>query len=202
MAPERPRTPYDAASLVALAADVFTRRGYDGTSISDLARAAGLTKSSIYHHVEGKEHLLRLALERALDPLFAVLDEPQAREGAALARLEHVLRRQVEVLVRELPYVTLLLRVRGNTETERWALQRRREFDAVVAGLAREAAAEGDLRSDLDAALVARLVAGMTNSVVEWYRPAGQRAERGTRPGVQHLADTVVHLALDGWRAR
>ncbi len=202
MATERARTPYDVTSLVALAADVFTRRGYDGTSISELAREAGLTKSSIYHHVEGKEHLLRLALQRALDPLFAVLDEPGAREGRALDRLEHVLRRQVEVLVRELPYVTLLLRVRGNTDTERWALQRRREFDAAVAGLAREAAADGDLRADLDAALVARLVAGMTNSVVEWYRPVGQRAERGTRPGAQHLADTVVHLALDGWRAR
>lgn len=197
----RPRAVrYDAASLVEVAAGVFTQRGYDGTSMEDLARAAGVTKSSIYHHVDGKEHLLRLALERALTPLFDVVGEPGALEGPALSRLQHVLRREVEVLVRELPFVALLLRVRGNTETERWALQRRREFDAVVTDLARQAAADGDLRSDLDPALVTRLAFGMINSIAEWYRPSG-RGERGGRVDVDHLADAVVALAMDGWRA-
>ena len=42
------------------------------------------------------------------------------------------------MLQRELPYVTLLLRVRGNTESERWALARRREFDARLAKLQAE----------------------------------------------------------------
>ncbi|PPK94586.1 AcrR family transcriptional regulator [Kineococcus xinjiangensis] len=194
---------YDTASLLAVAVRVFTERGYDGTSMEDLARAAGVSKSSIYHHVDGKEHLLHLALERALDPLFAVLEEPAATQGPALARLEHVLRREVEVLVAELPYVTLLLRVRGNTETERWALQRRRDFDAAVAALAARAAQEGDLRADLDPALVTRLVFGMINSVVEWYRPKSARGGgAGSRAETDGLADAVLALALDGLRAR
>ena len=50
--------------------------------------------------------------------------------GRAVDRLRYIVRRQVEVLQAELPYVTLLLRVRGNTDTERWALERRRAFDA------------------------------------------------------------------------
>ena len=54
-------------------------------------------------------------------------------------RLRYIVRRQVEVLQAELPYVTLLLRVRGNTDTERWALERRRTFDAALADLVREA---------------------------------------------------------------
>ena len=191
----RPRR-HDATSLVTAAAHVFTERGYDGTSMEDLARAAGVTKSSIYHHVRGKEELLRLALERALEPLFAVLDEPGATSGPALARLEHVLRREVDVLVAELPHVTLLLRVRGNTATERWALERRRAFDAAVTATAREAVAEGGLRTDLDPALVTRLVFGMINSTAEWYRPDDGPASPGAGP----LGDAVVSLALDGWR--
>ncbi len=197
---------YDTASLLQVAVRVFTERGYDGTSMEDLARAAGVTKSSIYHHVDGKEHLLRLALERALNPLFAVLEEPGATKGTALDRLEHVLRREVEVLVAELPHVTLLLRVRGNTDTERWALQRRREFDALVAALAGEAVREGALRDDLDPALITRLVFGMINSVVEWYRPDGARDGEdrpdGVRPPAARLADAVLALSLDGLRAR
>ena len=69
-------------SLLAVAVEVFNVRGYDGTSMEDLAKAAGITKSSIYHHVAGKEELLRLAVTRALDGLFGVLDEPGATEGA------------------------------------------------------------------------------------------------------------------------
>jgi AcrR family transcriptional regulator len=187
----RPRQ-YDLDSLLAVAVAVFNERGYDGTSMEDLAAAAGITKSSIYHHVPGKEQLLRLAVERAVDGLFTVTREDGARTGPALSRLEYVLRREVEVLTELLPYVTLLLRVRANTDTERWALQQRRTFDRFVAGLVRKAAAEGDLRAGVDPALAERLVFGMINSIVEWYRPG--------RVPVAELADAVVTVAMAGLR--
>jgi len=189
------RDTYTPESLLAVAVEVFNERGYDGTSMEHLSRAAGISKSSIYHHVRGKEELLRRATARALDGLFAVLEEPGARRGRAIERLEHVTRRTVEVLMAELPYVTLLLRVRGNTRTERWALERRREFDHRVAELLKAAVAEGDLRADLDARLTTRLLFGMINSIVEWYRPLPEGASDGKR-----VADTVVRLAFEGLR--
>ena len=102
----------------------------------------------------------------------------------AIERLEHVTRRTVEVLMAELPYVTLLLRVRGNTDTERWAMERRREFDQRVAELLKAAAADGDLRADVDVRLATRLLFGMINSIVEWYRPRrrGGTSERTRSP--------------------
>ena len=75
---------------------------------------------------------------------------PDATTGPAIDRLEHVVRGSVRVLAAELPFVTLLLRVRGNTEVERAALQRRREFDRVVTDLVRAAEDEGDVRPDVD----------------------------------------------------
>ena len=81
------------------------------------------------------------------------------------------------MLADRLPYVTLLLRVHGNTEAERWALEQRRDFDKFVAALVAEAAAEGDVRADLDPAVVTRLLFGMINSLVEWYRPDGALGE-------------------------
>src|SRR5919107_2947960 len=71
----------------------FIARGYDATTMEDLARATGLTKSSLYHHVSGKEELLRLAVARAVDALFDVLEESPATTGPAVDRLEPVLRR-------------------------------------------------------------------------------------------------------------
>ncbi len=58
-----------------------------------------------------------------------------------------------------------------------------------------EAAADGDLRPDVDPATAARLLFGMVNSLVEWYRPRGG-------VGADALADTVVAVAFDGLRVR
>jgi AcrR family transcriptional regulator len=183
-----PRYAFDA--LLAVVTEEFLVRGYDATSMEDLAAATGLTKSALYHHVSGKEELLRLAVSKAVDALFAVLDEPASRTGPAVERLEHVVRRSGEVLVAQLPSVTLLLRVRGNSETERWALAQRRAFDKRLTALVKDAISEGSLRDDLDPALVTRLLFGMVNSVVEWYRP-------GHGSGVP---DALVALAFDGLR--
>jgi AcrR family transcriptional regulator len=193
--PRRGRPGYDLESLLAVAVKLFNERGYDGTSMEDLSRKLGITKSAIYHHVDSKQDLLRLAVNRAVDALFAELDKLAEVDGRAIDRLEHLVRGSVLVLAGNLPFVTLLLRVRGNTKVEREALARRREFDRLVAGLVAEAAAEGDLRSDIDPAVTARLLFGLVNSLIEWYRPRGAAA-------AGHLADTVVAVAFDGLRVR
>ena len=194
--PARPRTaPYSLEQLLDVVAATFLERGYDATSMEDLSRATGRTKSSIYHHVSGKEELLRLAVARAVDALVAVLDEPAAQQGRALGRLEHVVRGSARVLAAELPYVTLLLRVRGNTDAERWALGQRRAIDRRLAALVRAAIEEGDVRADLDPRLVTRLLFGMVNSLVDWFRPGGAH-------GRQPVQDALVALALDGLRRR
>lgn len=196
MATESRRDTYTPQTLLEVAVGVFIERGYDGTSMEHLSRAAGISKSSIYHHVRGKEELLRRAVSHALDGLFEVLEEPVAVNGPAIDRLEHVARRTTEVLIDRLPYVTLLLRVRGNTDAERWALERRREFDHRVAELLREAVADGDLRADVDVRLATRLLFGMVNSIAEWYRPGHDSAIPAGR-----MADAVVATAFAGLRA-
>jgi AcrR family transcriptional regulator len=167
------RQPYDLDDIVDIAVRVFLERGYDGTSMQDLATAAGITKSGFYHHVSGKEELLERGVGRALDALFGVLDEPGALDGRAVDRLRHIVRRLVEIVADRLPEVALLVRARGNTEAEKRVLERRREFDRAVTRLVRQAIRDGDVRADADPALITRLILGMAVSVVEWYRPEG-----------------------------
>ncbi|GAB3003969.1 TetR/AcrR family transcriptional regulator [Amycolatopsis acidiphila] len=194
-AAKRGRPGYDLESLLAVAVKLFNERGYDGTSMEDLSRKLGITKSAIYHHVPSKQELLRLSVNRALDGLFAIVAELETVEGRAVERLAHLVRGSVTVLVEQLPFVTLLLRVRGNTKVERDALARRREFDHIVTSLVTQAVEEGDLRTDIDPATAARLLFGMVNSLVEWYRPRGGI-------GADALADSVATMAFDGLRVR
>lgn len=190
----RPRTAHDRESILLGAVDVFNRRGYDATSMGVLAENLGITKSAIYHHVPSKEHLLELALDRALGELEAVLADPLATTGPAANRLDFVVRAATEVLTQQLPYVTLLLRLRGNTELERTALERRRAFNRAVAELVAEAQSDGAIRDDVDSRTITRLLFGMINSLVDWYRPDGPVT-------AEAAADNIIAVAFDGIRA-
>jgi AcrR family transcriptional regulator len=189
----RGRPGHSLDSLLDAAVALFNERGYEATSVDEVATRLGVTKSAIYHHVPSKVELLRLALDRALDALFAVTSETGATTGPAIDRLEYVVRGSVRVLAAELPFVTLLLRLRGNTEIERTALQRRREFDRIVTGLVRAAGHEGDVRADVDPAVISRLLFGTVNSLAEWYRPGGDLS-------ADDLADAVVTITFSGLR--
>lgn len=185
--PKAVRPAYDVESLTDVAVRVFTARGYDATRMEHIAKAADLSKSSLYHHVSNKEALLAHALRRALDSLAAILEEDASQGGSPGERLAHVLRRVVEAEIRHLPEVSLLLRVRGNTETERWALEERRRFQEAVVGMARAAQEAGELRRGVDPTLFVRLALGMSNSLVDWYRPDGSWSPT-------EIADAVVGL--------
>ena len=179
--------------MLAAAARLFTERGYDYTSMIDIAVELGITKSSVYHHISSKEQMLRMVMDRALDGLFEAADEVHALDVPALERLEQLIRRSVLVLSERFEYVCVLLRVRGNTAVEQHALERRREFDGMVTELVKQAQAEGGVRPDVDPATAARLLFGMVNSLTEWYRP---------RPGgAETIADAVTALAFEGLRA-
>jgi AcrR family transcriptional regulator len=172
---------------------VFNERGYDGTSMEDLSARLGISKSAIYHHVDSKEALLSLALDHALEGLEAAADEVRALGGPAVDRLESLVRSSVEVLVERLPYVTLLLRVRGNSKVERQALARRRRIDQFASDLVKQAVGEGDLRPDTDAVLTAHLLFGMVNSLTEWLKPTSGRRS-------SDLLNAVMAVAFTGLR--
>src|SRR3990167_8662731 len=61
--------------ILGAARDLFARRGFHQASIREIARAAGLSLAGLYHYVGGKDELLFLVLDRALDTLIAALDD-------------------------------------------------------------------------------------------------------------------------------
>lgn len=182
---------HDIDSLTDVAFRLFAQRGYDATSMDQIARAAHVTKASIYHHVSGKEALLAHGLGRALRALFSTLDEPASTKGSARERLRAIVARVAEVTMEMLPEVSVLFRVRGNSKTEKSAMERRRRFDAIVTDLVRTAQRDGDFRCDIDSGLVTRLIFGMSNSVVEWYRPSG-------RTPAPQIAEAVSRVVFEG----
>lgn len=223
----RGRPGHDLAAVIAAGVRVFTERGYHAATMDDVAAELGIAKSSLYHHVSRKEEILQQALDRALCALEAVFDDAEGSAADPARALEMVVRGAVDALIAELPSVTLLLRVRGNSGVERTALQRRRALDTRLATLVIRAQSDGAVRADLDPHVVARLVFGTVNSLTEWYRPAhdagggmpvgaysdapatnaaagahGDTAAADIGHGSGALADTVCAMMFGGLRPR
>lgn len=185
------RRPYDLDGLTGVALRVFAERGYDGASMDDVALAAGITKAAIYHHVASKEALLARGLERALAALEAAVARARISEEPPLARVRGVVREATILALTLLPELTVLVRVRGNSPTERRAIARRRAIDREIAALVALAQAAGEIDPALDPELTVKLAFGTINATVEWYRPGGKLA-----PGA--LADAVEGLVFSG----
>lgn len=185
----RGRPGHDREAVLRAAIHLFIEQGYDATSISDLAGSLGVTKSAVYHHFPSKESLLGAALDEALTGLdAAVLGAARAADGrSAHDRLRDTVVAAIRILAEHRPAVTLLLRVRGNSELEVAALARRRRIDDDLARLVADAVAEGSLRSDLPPEVVSRLVFGTVNSLVDWYSPDGSLDPDTLAEGVADL---------------
>lgn len=191
--PRRGRPGHDQSSMLEVIVQVFTDHGYDASSLGMIATRLGLSKSAVYHHFASKAEMLEIALERALGALEQVFDDAEAQEGDAVARIRYIVREAVLVACEQQQYLTLLLRLHGNSEVELRALERRRVLTARLRKTFEEARAEGSLRDDLDPGLAARFTFGLVNSLVEWYRPDGPDSP-------QALADGVLSYVRSGLR--
>lgn len=158
-----------------------------------LATELGISKSAIYHHVKTKEEILQSALDEALHGLEAVMDQAEQTDGPARTKIEALITGAVIVLVSRQPSVTLLLRLRGNSEVETQALLRRRNLTTRLASLIADAQTEGSVRDSASPKILARLVYGTINSLVDWY-------DSEKSAGAQQTGDVLVDLIFQGIR--
>lgn len=191
----RDRPGHDQRSVLRAAMEVFHHYGYDATSMDDVAEHLGITRPALYYHVPSKVELQRLALEQALVALENITVQQEAKSGPAAERLRFVVQEMVTVVANQLPAMTLLLRLRGNTEIERAALGRRLAFEEDVIELVFLACMEGSIRGDIDPRVAARILIGMVNSTADWYGPRNALTR-------QQLANEILSLGFYGLSKR
>jgi AcrR family transcriptional regulator len=177
--------------VVLAAAQVFAQRGYDRTSMQELAEAMGLAAGALYHYFGGKEQLLIRICDQLMDPLLerarSLLadDDPAAEQLRALVRLwvAHVVEHRDHMLVFQQERHLV-----DHGEQWRGVRARRKRFERIVDDvLARGDEAGAFIGGDRRLARSALL--GMVNHTAQWYRPKG-----GLTP--EEIADGYVDLLL------
>lgn len=184
-----------AERLVAAAFDLFEKRGFDNTTVDEIARRAGMAKSTIYIHFSGKEDILVAGIQPLVDLLLGVLDAPEALTGSYASRLAFVMRSCVELGLSNPKEASVLALLGPDTAVGLLTRARRSEFERRVSGLIVEGVKAGEFRRDLNPLLASRLLLSLSNWVTVWYKSKGSLTR-------DEVTDAVASIALDGVLAR
>jgi AcrR family transcriptional regulator len=180
------------AKMCRTAALLFRDRGYDATSVSDVARALGMTKAGLYHHFESKEALLfeivMYGLERVRDEVIIPVRAVKDPEG----RLRQLITRHARIATRAQGAITEL-----NDEiralppgARRQVEQRMRVYVDLIRDTLIELKAAGRLR-DLDPTVATFSLLGMILWLPRWFRQGGRLDQ-------EEVAEEIANFALGG----
>jgi AcrR family transcriptional regulator len=194
--PPRRHTNETGQAFIAAATALFAEKGFNGTSIGDLASRLGLTTASLYYHVSGKQELLLRVLEDGMSNFLSQLEEVAAqdigpRDKLRLAvdnHLEFVLTNQQEVAVflRERRFLEPPLRESYDQRVDR--------YDQLFTDIVREAMASGSIPPG-DPTLLRLAILGMINWIVEWYDPHGHMSKDEVK---SVMTDLIMERLLGG----
>ena len=174
--------------ILRTAARLFQQRGYDATSMNDVAAALKLSKGGLYHHFQSKDeilfeimnHAMEITQERVLDPVRSLAGPEERLRALIRLHIEVVLSprdREITVMLHENHPLPPALRKRINA--------RKKEYihfvESLIADVQREAQKEAQKEAQrawatkgaVSPRAAAFALLGMINRIYQWYKPEG-----------------------------
>lgn len=181
-----------AAEVYRTAAQIILEKGYDATSVSDIAQALGITKAGLYHYIHGKTQLLFDIMQYGLDELDREVAQPAKKIADAETRLRFMIGMHARIVTRGEGAVTILVdEARALTPAQnRKITQRKRAYLDFLRATLKEMKDARKLR-DVDLTVAAFSLLGMINWLSRWYQADGPINER-------QIAEAIVDIALNG----
>jgi AcrR family transcriptional regulator len=173
-------------------AQIFSQKGYHGTSMQDIAMAVNLQKASLYHHVSSKQEILFDLLNRGLDILITRVEEAVDEPGSPDERLHKATCAYLTTMTeyQDLASVLLLEYRSLDPDYHDRHIPRRDRFEQIWRDLIREGMEE-DIFSCDHPSLSARALLGVLNWTVTWFRIDGPLS-------AEEIADQISNLFLMG----
>ena len=189
--------PAREGELLRVAAEMFRARGYDATSISDIALAFGITKASLYHYIDSKEDLLYRICRAAHDDTLPVIEEVESDDAPPLERLERFLRATAASNARHVVNIAVYYHDFNRLTGERKAsiLRERRRYQELLVRLVDEGKSTGEIVADIPTPLICANLLAQVIWIYTWYRE-----DEGPSPDA--LGASVAHLAVAGLSPR
>lgn len=161
-------------ALYATAARLFASHGYASTTLEQIATEVRVHKSTIFHYVDSKEHLLVTVLDRAFSRYLTSLQEISGEQSDSRIRLLTAIHNHLDFVFDHGTELRLFIRERhqlGSAEG-RFYLDMTDRYEALFTKLIADGMRDGVI-ARADPTLTCRLLLGGANSIVEWFHSGG-----------------------------
>ena len=186
-----------ASEVYRVAAEIMCHKGYEATSMNDIADAAGLTKAGIYHYIRGKEDLLYGIMSYAMDNVEEGIVVPAREVADPEERLRLIIERHARSIIEGVGAITIVLEEEtALTAAHRRAITaRKRAYFEFIRDTLEALKAEGKLR-EIHPTTAAFSLLGMIIWISRWYRRDGAiTADEAVRDYVEIGISGVVKSA-------
>lgn len=158
------------AVVLEMSARLFNRRGFDRTSMNDIAHALGVTKPSLYHYFPSKDAILLASIEEAGDVFEEKLRGVLSEARPAFAQLREVMLLYAQGMRSDVFRALVLADERALSKTGRGlVIKAKRRINEAVENLIRRAAEDGAIEV-MDPRLASYAIFGMYNWMAVWRR--------------------------------
>ncbi|MDO3720453.1 TetR/AcrR family transcriptional regulator [Marinobacter sp. chi1] len=160
--------------LLKEAARLFRDKGYERTTVRDLAAAVGIQSGSLFHHFRTKEEILKAVMVETIHLNTALLKTAVERAQTGVARLRALIRAELESINGQTgeAMAVLVYEWRSLSETSQAeVLKLRAIYEQVWLDVLAALKAEGQLSAD--PFVVRRMLTGALSWTITWYRPEG-----------------------------
>lgn len=182
------------AQLIAIARRLFAAHGYEGTSLRDIAEAAGITKATLYHHFPNKSELYcRISVDDMRSLLQAVTTAVHEAQGA-VARIYAFMLASAEYFESDRDQWMVNSAAFWHTHDIGYPTETvdyRDAYERLLRRCVEEGVETGVIQAETDAALAARLLLSCLSHLPRWYRPDGPLSAR-------EIMQRFVDMTLQG----
>jgi AcrR family transcriptional regulator len=179
--------------ILEAAAEMFLQRGYESTTISEIANSVGLLPSSLYHYARSKEELLYTVAKLTHEDNRSLLDLSTYEATRPSALVEEFVVRNLTYIAEHPAYVvTFDLEYRKLSDEHRAEIVRlRREFRHFLTKLIKDGQQAGEIDASLDPKLTSIAILSLLNGVARWYTVRGEWSAK-------EVVDVHRHIVLTG----
>jgi TetR/AcrR family transcriptional regulator, cholesterol catabolism regulator len=161
--------------ILRVAANIFSERGYHGTTLDDIATAAKISRRSFYSYFASKDDLLRHIYDEVITASMTAAKRIAAEDIPAREKLRHLIRQQVSNLTTHTSLLRVFFMEIQNLpgELSRSVARANRSYSRIVEQVIAEGVQRGEL-IQLQPQRFSYLLLGMCNWIQRWYRPGGE----------------------------
>ncbi|WDZ83693.1 TetR/AcrR family transcriptional regulator [Micromonospora cathayae] len=183
-------------SLIASALELFEKRGFDRTSVQEIADRARLTKGAFYHHFESKDDLLRHIQEEYLEAQLAAIQKIEADSDDPKVRVAELIRFSLTSVAEYRAHVTIFYQERRNLTADLFAevTRKRGVVESAFAGMIADGVTRGVFRADVDPRIATFGLVGMCAWAYQWLNVGGPLS-------VDEVARQFSAMVLEGLSA-